>query len=37
MYVFEVLTFFLPSGYPLNFSVVVHMYKIRVFDEAFFL
>ena len=31
--------FFLPSGYPINaiFSVAVHIYKIHVFDEPFFL
>ena len=39
MYIFEVVTFFshLVVTNQLNFSVVVHIYKIHVFDEAFFL
>ena len=39
MYIFEVVTFFpcLLVIQTLNFSVVVYVYKIRVFDEAFLL
>ena len=39
MYIFEVVTFFscLVVIQSTHFSVVVHIYKIRVFDEAFFL
>ena len=39
MYIFEVVPFFLASwlSIQLNFSVVVHIYKILVFDETFFL
>ena len=39
IYFFQVLPFFscLLRVYPANFSVVVHIYKICVFDEVFFL
>ena len=38
MYIFEVVKFFLAYllSNQLNFSVLVHIYKIRIFDEAFF-
>ena len=31
------LFFSMPGGYPISFSVVVHIYKICIFDEAFLL
>ena len=39
MYSFEVVTFFFASwlSNQLNFSVMVHIYTIRIFDETFFL
>ena len=38
MYIWEVVLFFSPSGYPINSicSVAVRIYNIHVFDEAFF-
>ena len=38
MYIFEVVIFFFTKwlSNQLNFSVIVHIYKIPVFDEAFF-